>query len=106
MSKQAPSEQCCKDVYEARRFGGAPCTRRAQKHTDGKSYCWQHNPDRVAEERRKREEKWVVERKQDAERWAKKEAIEKAKQDDFDLCEKARRAGLNPHKILGDLLGE
>ena len=51
--------QCCKQVYGYRyRTGGEPCTRKGTIEVNGKWYCWQHDPERVARLRKETEEEW------------------------------------------------
>ena len=54
--------QWCKRVYGYRyRMGGEPCTRKGTIEVNGKWYCWQHDPERVARLRKEKEKKWDCE---------------------------------------------
>ena len=77
-------------IYTVRR-----CTRtNTQKHSNGKWYCWQHNPDRIERKHKEREDKW--------EREYKERQKQREYQDKVDLDTKTL---VNMIKPIVDILG-
>ena len=50
--------QCSKAVWYGSGFRSRPCSRMATVERNGKSYCKQHDPERVAAKRKERSEAW------------------------------------------------
>ncbi len=50
-------ERCCKQVFRTG-WGGNNCTRKGTVEVNGKWYCWQHDPERVKREDKKRYQEW------------------------------------------------
>jgi len=61
--------QCCEQVFGGIVMGGHRCTRKGTVEVNGKWYCWQHDPERVKREEKKRQEKWKEERERGTAIW-------------------------------------
>ena len=62
------SERCSKIVPGAGWYRH-DCSRKATVERDGKWWCWQHDPEYVAEKRRTEEEKWEADSKNRSAKW-------------------------------------
>lgn len=90
MMKKPKGEMCSVYVYEKTSFTGTRrCWNKGRVKRDGKWYCGQHDPEKVSERARKRDEEYGA-------KWA------ETKQNNTDsyLCGVARAAGLDPEAIL------
>ena len=97
MPKNIESEMCSERVYD-RESAYAPdhqCSRKGKFERDGKWYCGQHDPVKVAERRKKADVKWRA-----------KMTIEDLKYSGIVACRKARAAGLDPVAILDAAIKE
>lgn len=55
------SEQCAERVYRGGGWHSVQCSRKAKVTRDGKGYCTQHDPVRVAQKRKDETAKWKAE---------------------------------------------
>ena len=59
-SEPSAAHRCSVTVFD-NRCGMWQCARNASVERDGKSYCWQHDPERVAAEKAKSKKRWDAE---------------------------------------------
>ena len=55
-----------------------PCSRNATVERDGKWYCWQHDPERVKTDKKRRRAKWEVDQQQKNAQYARRAAVYRA----------------------------
>ena len=92
------SERCSKIVPGAGWYRH-DCSRKATVERDGKWWCWQHDPEYVAEKRRKEEEKWEVDSKKRSANWARERRA-------YAALDALEAAGITNPEAVGDVVGE
>ena len=95
------AHECAERVWSSDNWRTYPCQRKATIERDGKWWCWQHDPEYVAEKARKLEEEYQVERKADK---AKRDREERA----YAALDVFEEMGLNPEAVreMQDALSE
>ena len=58
MTQTDKQAQCSEQAYHGTGGGWDACSRKGKVERDGKAYCTQHDPERVAERRTARDVKW------------------------------------------------
>lgn len=66
--------KCCECAHDNYGVSFHPCTRNASIVRNGKPYCKQHDPERLAEQNRIRQAKWDAERKARNEEYRRRDA--------------------------------